>query len=390
MSREIIQIAPSCFFPAALLDLPSNIWLYILFSIKYLVMAMKKHGGSLLIFIVVGLAIISLSACKNTLLGEAALVLTEKMDVRSSTAKASRSIGGLKRGDQVTIVERVTEGDTAYVRIKGPDGMDGWTDVRNLVTQQNIDKSKEIAATVAEISTQAECKNKSTVKLRLSADRASDDNVLAQLPAGTTFEIVVRETRPKATDKNVSVKAAAPKAGNETDDKDNPGAASYEVWYKVRVKDNTILPAGYVYGGSVDLDYPREISYFFQEGKKIVGWQKLGAMKDGKGQDNHHYVILEKSYSATDDKSDFDYLHIVGFDPKNKSVSYYNVWRENIKGVFPLTVNVEDKRATFQFKSLDKDNKESLAQYVVEQTEKGHLKASRPGASDDPKDPRRK
>ena len=129
---------------------------------------------------------------------------------------------------------------------------------------------------------------------------------------------------------------------------------------------------------------------FFQEGKKIVGWQKLGAMKDGKGQDNHHYVILEKSYSATDDKSDFDYLHIVGFDPKNKSVSYYNVWREDIKVIFPLTVNVEDKRATFQFKSLGKDNQESQIQYVVEQTEKGRIKASRPGASDDPKDPRRK
>ena len=55
--------------------------------------------------------------------------------------------------------EPLAEGDTAYARIKGPDGMDGWTDVRNLVTQQNIDKSKEIAATAAEISTQAECKN---------------------------------------------------------------------------------------------------------------------------------------------------------------------------------------------------------------------------------------
>ena len=194
-----------------------------------------------------------LSACKSALLGETAFVVPENAEIRSSTAKASRTVGSLKRGDQVTIVEKTSEGSDNFVRITAPGNVEGWMIARNLITKSNADKSKEFAATLADIPAQAIGKNKNSLKLRLTPDRSSDENVIVQLPAGLSFELVDRETRPKAVEKNVAPTPQSSKPGT-TEDKES--GASYEIWYKVRVADNPIVPGGYVYGGSIELDTP--------------------------------------------------------------------------------------------------------------------------------------
>lgn len=297
-------------------------------------------------------------------MGEDAVVISERMEVRNSIARVSKTVGELKRGDQVTIVERTTQAETAYARIKAPNGLEGWADARNLAKKSNLDKAQELATTIKGMSTQAECQSRSSIKVRLTPSRANDDNVIALLPKDTVFEIVDRDNLPKA----------APTSSAE-DDKDDSKGAKYEIWYKVRPKENSVVPAGYVYGGSVELMVPQEIAYYVHPSRKIVGWQRLGSIKDDRGQDNYHYVVFQKAYTNTDEKCDFDYFQIVGFDPNNKSVSYYNVQRKEIRGVFPVTTKVEDKRATFEFKALDSNGKEETAQFVVEIDARGHLKA---------------
>lgn len=329
--------------------------------------------------------VLSLSACKNTLLGETAFVVPEKMEVRSSTARASRPIGNLKRGDQVTIVERTTEGDVNYVRIQGPEGLDGWAMSTNLVTLANLDKAKEMAATIVGIPVQAECRSGSSIKLRLTPDRTNDENVLVILPNGTSFEIYDRETRPKAADPKAAEKdakeaAAATAKPTKSGDPSTQGA-KYEIWYKVKPKENPLIPAGYIYGGSVELDVPQEIAYFMHPTRRIVGWQRLGAVKDDRGQENHHFVIFQKAYNQADEKSDFDYFQIVGFDAKNKSVSYYNVMRKELRGTFPVTVKIEEKRASFQFKALDNSNTETPVEFSLLTDDKGRVKVQ-PDAHD--------
>ncbi|MFN7931579.1 MAG: SH3 domain-containing protein [Blastocatellia bacterium] len=306
------------------------------------------------------------TACKNNLLGEAAVVIPERMEVRNSISRVSKTIGELKRGDQVTILERSTQAETAYARIKTADGMEGWADARNLARKANLDKAQELATAVKDQSPQAECRARASIKVRLTPSRANDDNLIALLPKDTMFDVVDRENLPKA---------ATPTTAGDSD-KDE-AKAKYEVWYKVRVKENPVVPAGYVYGGSVELAVPQEIAYFVHPARKIVGWQKLGTVKDDRGQDNYHYVVFQKAYNNADEKSDFDYFQVVGFDPKNTSVSYYNVLKKEIRGVFPVTVKIEDKRATFEFKSLDSNNQEMPAQFTVTE-ERGHLHAPRP------------
>lgn len=330
-------------------------------------------------FFVILALVLSLSGCQGTLLGEAAVVIPEKMEVRSSTARASRPIGSLKRGDQVKIVERTTEGDVNYVHIQGPEGLDGWASATNLATQANLEKAKEMAATIAGIPVQADCRAGASIKLRLTPERTSDENMLVILPAGASFEIYDRETRPKAADPKAAEKeakdaSAAAKSTAKSGDTSSQGA-NYEIWYKVKPKDNPLIPAGYVYGGSVELEVPQEIAYFLHPDRRIVGWQKLGTVKDDRGQDNHHYVIFQKAYNKADEKSDFDYFQIVGFDAKNKSVSYHNVQRKEIRGTFPVTVKIEEKRAAFQFKALDSGNAETPVEFSVFTNDRGQLKA---------------
>jgi Bacterial SH3 domain len=326
-------------------------------------------------FLVMTAFVFFLCGCKSALLGEAAVVIPEKMEVRSSTARASRPIGNLKRGDQVKIVERTTEGDVNYVRIQGPEGLDGWASATNLATQANLEKAQELAASIAGIPVQAECRTGASIKVRLTPDRSSDENVLVILPAGTGFEIYDRETRPKAVEPKALEKepSVAAKPGAKSSESASSGA-NYEVWYKAKPKDHPLIPAGYIYGGSVELDVPQEIAYFMHPDRKIVGWQRLGSVKDDRGQDNHHYVIFQKAYNQADEKSDFDYFQIVGFDAKNKSVSYYNVMRKEIRGTFPVTVKIEDKRAAFQFKSLDSGNAESSTEFSILTDDKGRVR----------------
>ncbi len=333
-------------------------------------MVLKSWCNSL--FVITAL-VLSLSGCKSLLLSEAAVVVSEKMEVRSSTARASRPIGNLKRGDQVKIVERMTEGEVNYVRIQGAEGLDGWAMATNLATQANLEKAKELAASIAGIPVQAECRAGASIKLRLTPERTSDENLLVILPTGTGFEIFDRETRPKAADPKAAEAEVKP-ATKGSDSKESSSGANYEIWYKIKPKDNALIPAGYVYGGSVELEVPQEIAYFIHPKRKIVGWQRLGAVKDDRGQENHHYVIFQKAYNQPDEKSDFDYFQIVGFDPKNRSVSYYNVMRKEIRGTFPVTVKIEDKRAAFQFKALDSNNAETPAEFSVSTNDRGHLK----------------
>jgi hypothetical protein len=331
----------------------------------------KYQRNSLFILFVFFSFVFSLTACKGDLLGEAAVVIPERMEVRNSISRVSKTIGELKRGDQVTIVERTTQADTAYVKIQAPGGLEGWADARNLASKSSLDKAQELAATIAELPAQAESRSRASIKVRLTPSRASDENVIALLPKDTVFEIVDRDNITKA-----AVAQAASTSDEKEDEKEETKGAPYEIWYKVRLKENNIVPAGYVYGGSVELTVPPDIIYYSHPKRKIVGWQKLGTVKDERGQENYHYVIFQKAYN-TDEKSDFDYFQVLGFDPKNKSVSYYNVQKKEIRGVFPVMTKVEDKRASFTFTALDKNNNTEPAQFAFELDGRGHLKAAR-------------
>lgn len=318
-------------------------------------------------FGLLALGLLACSSTKGALNGETAFVAPEKVRLRSSTAEAARAVGELKSGDQVTVIERKNEGNTAWANITGPNGESGWVENKVLVKQAIVEASQKIANEIREVPTQAVGKSKARLKLRLTPDRNNDDNVAFELPAGTVLDIVARERQPRP-EKLVAQQATANNTGA-------PAGPKFDEWYKVRIKNLTIVPAGWIYGGSVELDVPGDISFFASTGRRITGWQPIGSTQDEQNQTKEHYLVAEKQLFGGDEQLDFDRLKVLSFDPKRRE--YVTPFREDVKGRFPISVKVEDKRGSFRVLALDKANQAQPVDFTFEFVESGRPKVIR-------------
>ena len=314
------------------------------------------------------------SSAKNALSNETAYVAPEKMRLRSSTAEAARIVGEVKSGDQVSILEHKSEGNATWANVSGPGGASGWIETRYLVKQEIVNASTKIAEELREIPTQAVGKSKATLKLRLTPDRNNDNNVAFPLPAGTTLEIVARERRQRPEKLEAAAKPATAQG--------NPAAAAtpsgpkYDEWFKVRLPNYSIVPAGWIYGGSIELDVPGEITFFLSTGRRITGWQKIGSVTDDTNQSHDSYLVVEKNSFDADERGDFDRIKILAYDPKRRE--YGTPFREDVLGQFPVRLKMEGSRGQFSLTGIDKkDGQPSKLNYSVELLEGGKAKVTR-------------
>jgi hypothetical protein len=298
---------------------------------------------------------------------EKAFIVPERLKLRSSTAQAARVIGELKGGDQVTVIDRANAEDGEnWSQVKGPNGEEGWIRSLNLVKREIVEKSRQIAEEIKDIPTQAIGKSKATLKLRLSPDRSDDDNVATTLPLGTLLEIVARERKPRP---------ARIEGKGET--KEEPDSnLKYDNWYKARLKDYAILPAGWIYGDSVELEIPPEIFYFVSSGRKIIGWQKLGTATGNDNESGEHFLALERRNFGADDGVDFDRVKVLAYDPSSRN--YYTPFREDVDGRFPVTLRMEGARGHFEIIAVDKNGQTQKLTYGVEIPEGGKVKVAKP------------
>jgi hypothetical protein len=297
---------------------------------------------------------------------EQAVVLTDRLKLRSSTAQAARVVGELKSGDQITVTDRAkAEDGEDWAQVKGPNGESGWIKSLNLVKREIVEKSRQIATEIKEIPTQAVGRSKATLKLRLSPDRSDEDNVATTLSSGTRLEIVARERKPRP--------ARIEGKGEAKDDSD--ANVKYDNWYEVRLKDSSVLPAGWIYGDSVELEIPGEIFYFVSSGRKIVGWQKLGAASGEDSEPGAHFLALERKNFGADDGVDFDRVKVLAYDPSTRD--YTTPFREDIAGRFPVTMKMDGPRGHFQIITVDKNGQTRKLNYGVEVLEGGKVKVAK-------------
>ena len=277
--------------------------------------------------------------------GKEVIVAADRIRLRSSTAEAARTVGELKLGERATIKEQ-EEGSTTWVRIAGPNDLNGWTEMSNLLEVDAAEKSQKLSEQIRGTQTQAIGRSKASLKLRLSPDRSSEDNVLVLLPAGTLLEIVGRErkVRPEKDDAK-----EGSKEGEESSlaTQSNP-TAKYDDWYNVRLPSNSVVPAGWIYAGSVDLEIPGEIVYYSSTGRKVVGWLKLGEASSS-DQTDAPYLVLERQIFGAEGDVDFDRIKMLVWDPGRRD--YYTPFREDIKGSLPVEARIEGRRGTFTIRS---------------------------------------
>jgi hypothetical protein len=307
------------------------------------------------------------SCSPNSTPDEQAFVLADRSRLRSSTAPAARINGELKGGDQVTILDRAkAEDGEDWAEVKGPNGESGWLKSINLVKREIVEKSRQIAAEIKDIPTQAVGKSKATLKLRLAPDRSDDENVATTLPSGTRLEIVARERKPRPA--RIEGKGEA---------KEEPDAnIKYDNWYEVRLKDYAILPAGWIYGDSVELEIPGEIFYFVSTGRRIVGWQKIGVVTGDENQSGAYFLALERKSFGADDGVDFDRVKVLAYDPSSRD--YVTPFREDISGRFPVTLKMDGPRGHFEINAVDKNGQTKKLSYGVEVLGGGKVKVAKP------------
>jgi hypothetical protein len=317
---------------------------------------------------------LAVSCSKTTALNDLAYVVPEKLKLKSSTAQASRIVGELKTGDRITIIARSkSEDGTPWVNIKSGDGQTGWAESRYFVKEETVNKSRQMAESIRGIPTQAVGKSKATLKLRLTPDRTNDDNVATTLPSGTVLEIVARDRKPRPASVDNKSEGGQPAAqSGQVADSD----VKYDTWLQARLKDYAVLPAGWIYGGSVELDVPGEIVYFVSTGRRIMGWQKLGTVHGDDSRTGDHYLVMERKIFGADDNSDFDRVKVLAYDPATRN--YNTPLREDVLGRFPVILTMNGQQGTFRLNTIGKDGQKQELEYSVELLSGGKVKVTKP------------
>jgi hypothetical protein len=318
--------------------------------------------------LLLGVTSITASCSGSAAPDEIAYVVPANVKLRSSTAQVSTIEGELRGGDRITIVGRsYSEDGRLWVKIKAPNVDEGWAEARFFVNAKVVEESRRIAEMYKDTQTQAIGKSKAALKLRLTPDRSDDKNVATLLSDGTVLEIVGRERKPKPP-------ALVTEAeGNPTANK--TGAAAYDDWLLVRLKEYVVLPAGWIYGGSVELEIPGDIRYFASTGRRITGWQKIGTVKDDSGRSGDHYLVLERTISNASEQVDFDRLKVLAYDPASRE--YTTPFLENVSGRFPINLRMEGTRGRVKVPLIEKNNESKIVTYDIEVLDGGKVKVTR-------------
>lgn len=145
----------------------------------------------------------------------------------------------------------------------------------------------------------------------------------------------------------------------------------YDEWYQVRIQANNVTPAGWIYGGSIELQIPPDIVYYPSSGRRIVGWQSLGEAKDESGRAGGHFLVFEREMFAKDQDVDFDRVKVLAYDPAARD--YSTPFREDIVGRFPVKLKLEGRRASLEIPTPD----QQVVSYQIQIGENGKFEVSR-------------
>jgi hypothetical protein len=326
------------------------------------------------------------------------VVIARRAQVRSSVAVVAADLSEVVRGDVVDIMDSTTaENGERWLRVRAHDAenTEGWIEARNVMPQDLLDRSVQVAAEDKDIPAQATGQLRASTNLRSSADRSGADNILLKLESGAHFEIIgwKRVPKPKAsetTESDDTPKAGAATQGSGKKKSDGEAAKEAEelneLWYKVRLpKAISPAPAGWVYAKQVELTVPSDI-IFYRTGREFVAWQRLddagdagqSAPKDkdaAKESQPGSWVILEKSSSdepSTLDDPDFDRIFVLGYDKSRQE--HYTAYRSpDLQGRLPLRVENSNGEKFFIVKA-EENGQLADVRFKVYRDDRGNLK----------------
>lgn len=317
-------------------------------------------------------------------LNEKGTVIAQRAQIRSSYAVVAADLLEVKRGETLDLLEENTFENIRWFRVRArdEDQTEGWIEAQNIIVENVLEKSKELAEAAKDQQPQATGQLRAASNLRLTPEMANDENVLLQLENGATFEITDWKFVPKVqTEEEIAAakKKAEEASAKNPKKKDEPAKLdeTYDVWYQVRLDPSqSPAPAGWLFGRQVELQVPNDIVYYQQNNKKFVTWQRLDNVEtDDKPTTNTNvpvskpgsWVILTRTneVKAIDGvEPDFDGILVMGYDKENQE--HYPIWRNfELWGRLPLKVEGEGDNKSFIVKLRNADGVMEDKRFVI-------------------------
>jgi hypothetical protein len=289
--------------------------------------------------------------------------------VRKEISPKSPLVATLAHGDKVDLLDQ----RRIFARVRTADGHEGWTEVRQLMTKEQMDELRAFTEQAAALPSQGAAVSYEPVNMHTAPDRNSPS--FFQFREGARVEVLAHKLAPRlaaasapptrlipAKPKPESRKpqsdeadarrrlrppaAPAPelprnwrelsKTGDAVDaapapqPPPQPPPAPMEDWTLVRTKDGV---AGWVLTRMLTMAIPDEVAQY-SEGHRITAYFALAEVRDG---DRVKYDWLWTTQSQTDVSYDFDSFRYFVWSVRHHRYETGYIQR-NVVGYYPVKV----------------------------------------------------
>jgi len=156
------------------------------------------------------LALLLLSACSNAppraaSLGEA-YVGPAELKIRADIPMESATVATVHHGDRLQILQQRR---SVFLRVRVPNGAEGWTDARQLLGARDMAGLRALAARAAQMPSQGVATTYGA--LPVHTEPTSDSPAFLSIKEGEKFEVLAHQVMPRVSAPRPPLVAAAPK-----------------------------------------------------------------------------------------------------------------------------------------------------------------------------------
>lgn len=318
--------------------------------------------------------LVCLCACstkpqKAPALGEA-FVAPVKLELHADLSPRSSIVANLKHGEKIDVLQIRRR----FVKIRSKQGVEGWTDNRQLMSTRQMDALRQLIEAGKNMPSQGRGTVFESLNVHTEPNRQAPS--YCQVPENGSVEVIARRVLPRAAfqgepvvppppsakktrkkDESRRDKAKGlpppprpdppalrddwldlslrdslpedPRAKKSVGTKAEPQPLRFDDWVLVRTKDGQ---SGWVLARMVSMAIPDEVAQY-AEGARITSYFSLGETADSDGNKKHHWLWTTLSVSL--EPYQFDGFRVFVFNTRHNR--YETAYREkNVIGYYPI------------------------------------------------------
>ncbi len=292
------------------------------------------------------------------------------LNLRKDLASKSPNVATVHHGEKLDVLETRRR----FVKVRTPQGIEGWADSTYLLTPQQMDDLRRLAESAAKLPSEGAATAFDT--LNIHADPSRQSPSFFQIAEATAVEVIGHRIAPRVSAAPATVHRAAPKKTARKASKrapllipppaapapprdwpllsrphvtDLPGYRPPELkpvqiddWSLVRTKDGKV---GWVLSRMLQMSIPDEVAQY-AEGHRITSYLSLGDVKN-KENDTTMHNWLWTTVSSGQFPYEFDSFRVFVWSTRRHRYETAYIER-NVKGHYPVTAEDrpgQDERA---------------------------------------------